>query len=52
MSRFSYLVKRHFNYNTFMVAEDLHAWLCVGVISRLEAEFGYAWKGRKQLIGK
>lgn len=33
-----------------MVAEDLHAWLCVWVVGRLEAEFGYAWKGRIQLL--
>lgn len=33
-----------------MVAEDLHAWLCVWVVGRLEAEFGYAWKGRTQLL--
>lgn len=33
-----------------MVAEDLHAWLCVWVVGRLEAEFGYAWKGRTQQL--
>lgn len=30
-----------------MVAEDLHAGLCVGVVGWLEAQFGDAWKGKK-----
>lgn len=38
--------------DTFMVAEDLHTWLCVRVISRFEAEFGYAWKETIQQLVK